>query len=219
MQVDVHRIDAKITRAHLADDRVEVRPVAIDEATRRVDRVGDRLHVTLEQPAGVGVGDHHRGHIGAETRLELLQIHAALCGRGNILHLIAREGGSRRVGAVRALGHQHDLARIAARFERGADAQDAAQLAMRARLGAHRNAVHAGQLDQPEGKFVDYFERAAHRIDRLERVNVGKAGHPRDLLVQARIVLHRARTEREEPEVDRVVLPAEPRVVAHAFGL
>ena len=34
---------------------------------------------------------------------------------------------------------------LAARFERRLDAQDAAQLAMRAGLGRHRDAVHAGE--------------------------------------------------------------------------
>ena len=66
-------------------------------------------------------------------------------GRGNILDLIAGEGGGGGIGAVRAFGHEHDLARIAARLERGADAQDAAQFAMRAGLGRHRHAMHAGQ--------------------------------------------------------------------------
>jgi hypothetical protein len=53
---------------------------------------------------------------------------------------------------------------------------------------------------------IDDLERALHRIDRLERVDVGEAGQPRHLLVEARIMLHRARTEREEAEVDPVIL-------------
>src|SRR3546814_1028244 len=77
---------------------------------------------------------------------------------------------------------------------------------MRPRLGAHRDAVHAGEADQPEGEFVDHTERALHGIDGGERVDIGKARQPRDLLVEARVVLHRARAEREQPEVDRVIL-------------
>src|SRR3546814_5758838 len=50
-------------------------------------------------------------------------------------------------------------------------------------------------------------------------MRIGKAGHPRDLLVEARVVLHRAAAEREEAEVDGVVLTAEARIVAHRFGL
>ena len=219
MQVDVHRIDPEVARADLADDRVEVRPVAIDEPARGVDRVGDRLHVALEQAAGVGVGDHHPRHVGAEARLERFEVDPAVGVRGNVLHPVAGEGGGRRIGAVRAFGHEDNLARVAPRLERGADAQDAAQLAVRARLGAHGDAVHAGEVDQPEGELVDYLERAAHGRDRLERMHVGEAGHARDFLVQPRIVLHRAAAEREEPEVDRVVLAAEAGVVADRLGL
>src|SRR3546814_11089454 len=59
---------------------------------------------------------------------------------------------------------------------------------------------------------------ALHRFLRLERMDVGKAGHPRDLFAEARIMLHRAAAEREEAEVDGVVLTAEARIVAHRFG-
>src|SRR4029450_6628789 len=42
---------------------------------------------------------------------------------------------------------------------------------------------------------------------------------PHHLLVEARVVLHRAGAERIEPHVDGVVLLAEPRVVAHHLRL
>ncbi|PAV93535.1 hypothetical protein WR25_26800 [Diploscapter pachys] len=108
---------------------------------------------------------------------------------------------------------------LATLLQRRLDAQDTAQLAMRARLGAHRDAVHAGQLDQPHRQFVDDAQRALHGIDRLQGMDVGKARHPRNAFVEARIVLHRARAEREQPQVDRVILPAEPRIMADRFRL
>ncbi len=90
---------------------------------------------------------------------------------------------------------------------------------MRARLGAHRDARHAGQGDQPVRQLIDHGERALDRILRLERMDVGKARHPGDFLVEPRIVLHRAAAEREQAKVDRVILPAEPRIMAHRLGL
>ena len=74
VQVDVHRVDAEIAGTHLADDGVEVGAVAIEERAGRVDRVGDRDHVGLEQAAGVGVGDHDRGDVGREMLLDRLEI-------------------------------------------------------------------------------------------------------------------------------------------------
>jgi hypothetical protein len=97
---------------------------------------------------------------------------------------------------MRAFGDQHHLARLAAGLVRGADAQQAAQLAVRTGLGRHRDAGMPVS-DQPVRQLVHHFERAAHGLLRGERVDIGKAGQPRHLLVEARIVLHRARTERE----------------------
>src|ERR1044071_6832677 len=66
---------------------------------------------------------------------------------------------------------------------------------------------------------VDQFERAVHRRYRLQRVDVGKPGEPRHLLVEAGVVLHRARTERVQTAVDRVVLLRQPREMAHDLWL
>jgi hypothetical protein len=119
----------------------------------------------------------------------------------------ARKGRRRRIGAMRAFGHQDDLAGSPAP-QRGLDAQHAAQLAMRPGLGRHGDAVHAGQR-QPVRQFIDHFQRALHRFCcGAERVDIGKTLHPRDLFVQARIVLHRARPERERAQVDGIVLAA-----------
>ncbi len=219
MQIDVHRIDAEVAGPDLADDRVEIGAVAINQPAGRMHRLRDRDHVRLEQAAGVGVGDHHRRDVRPEPRLQGGEVDPAGRVRGDVLDPIAGERGGRRVGAVRALGHEHDLALVAARFERGADAEQAAQLAVGAGLGAHRHAVHAGQLEQPLGKLVDHRQRALHRFLRLERMDVGETGQPRDLLVQARVVLHRARSEREQAEVDRVILPRQPGVMPHRLGL
>ena len=52
------------------------------------------------------------------------------------------------------------------------------------------------------GERFDQLERALHGRDRLQRMDVGEARQPRHLLVEARIVLHRARAERIEPGVD-----------------
>ena len=94
---------------------------------------------------------------GPSRAFKCLQIDAAVLGRRDILDPIAAEGGGRRIGAVGAFGDQHNLARIAARLERRADAQQAAKFAMGAGLRAHRDAVHAGEVDQPRGELVDHW--------------------------------------------------------------
>jgi hypothetical protein len=56
---------------------------------------------------------------------------------------------------------------VAALFQCGTDAQQAAQLAMCTSLRAHRDSMHAREVEQPEGEFVDDLERALHRLLRL----------------------------------------------------
>ena len=132
MQIDVHRIDAKVARPHPAHDRVEVRAVAINERADGVDGIGDVLQFAFEQPARVGIGDHYRGNITVfrpahtQARLERGPIDPALGCRRDRLDPVTGEGCGGRVGAVRAFGHQHHRARIAPRLERGANAQQPA---------------------------------------------------------------------------------------------
>src|SRR5439155_16433862 len=49
--------------------------------------------------------------------------------------------------------------------------------------------------------------------------DIGKTGQPRHLLVEARVVLHRARAERVETGVDRIVLLRQPGEVADDLQL
>src|SRR6266700_3183299 len=50
-------------------------------------------------------------------------------------------------------------------------------------------------------------------------MEIGKAGQPRHLLVEPRVVLHRARAERVEAAVDRVVLLRQAGEMAHDLRL
>ena len=118
MQIDVHRINAEIAGPHPADNRVEVRAVAINESARRMHGIGDPFHVRFEQAAGIGIGDHHTGHIRPQPRFQRCQIDPAFGRRGYILDPIASKGGSRRVRAMRAFRHQYHFAGIASRLKR-----------------------------------------------------------------------------------------------------
>ena len=215
----MHRIDAKIAGANLADDGVEIGPIAIDEPAGGMHCIRDGLEITLEQTAGIGICDHHGGYVGSEAGLQRRQINPARCCRRDVLDPVAGKGCGCGIGAMGAFGDQNHCARIAARLEGGADTQQPAQLAMRARLGRHRNAVHPGQCDQPLGQLIDDLQRPAHRMLRLEGVDIGKPGQPGNLLIKPRIVLHRARAKRERPQIDGIVLAAEASIMTHRFGL
>ena len=66
---------------------------------------------------------------------------------------------------------------------------------------------------------VDQLERPRHGGYRLQRMDVGEAGQTRQLFIEARVVLHRARAERVKPGIDRVVLLRQASEVAHYLRL
>ena len=82
-----------------------------------MDRVAYRLHLRLEQAAGVGVSDRRPGDIGPKPRFERLEVNPALgIGRRDVLDPVAGEGRGGGVGTVRAFGDQHDFTSVAPRF-------------------------------------------------------------------------------------------------------
>ncbi len=221
MQIDVHRVHAEIARTDLARDGVEVRAVAIEIGACLVKRRRNLGDLGLEQTAGVRVRQHHRRDVWPELRAHGLRADGPVLARLDRAHGKAEKRRRRRVRAVGRFGNEHlpPGRRLAARFDRGADRHHAAHLAMRARLGRERDRVHAGQFDQPAAQLGHKIERALHRLFRLQRMNVREAWEPRHLLVQARIMLHGARAEREDAGVDGVVFLRKAHIVADRLRL
>ena len=219
----MHRIDAKVARPHAADNGVEVCAVTIEIAARRMDQVGDFLDVRLEQAARVRIGQHDAGHVVGPFQLRPQHVHVDTAPRIrlDLVDLETALHGRCRVRAMCRGRHKHALAclALAARDQRLPDRQHARQLAMRARLRAHRHGRHVGQHFQPGRQLVDQFQRALHRRLRLHRVDVAKARQARHLLVEPRIVLHRAAAQREETEIDGIIPLRQAHVVAHHLGL
>ena len=153
MQIDMHGVDAQIARPHPAGDGVEIGAVAIEIGAGRMHRVGDLDDLAFEQAAGVGIGQHDRRHVGTELGLQRFGIDMAIGLGGHFVHREAGESGGGGIGAMRGFRHQDAGALFAPRLDGGADRQQAAQFAMRARLGRHRHGRHAGQRGEPGHQF------------------------------------------------------------------
>src|SRR5690606_7835941 len=97
--------------------------------------------------------------------------------------------------------------------------QHPAELAMRAGLRRQRDGRHAREFHEIVRERLHELDGALHRALRLEGMDVADAGKARHLLVEARVVLHRAGAERIQPAVDGVVLAREAYVMAHGLGL
>src|SRR5690606_38505333 len=65
VQVDVHGINAEVTRPRLADDCVEVGTVAVEECTRLMHRISYGDDSPLKPAAAVRVRQHDGCHVRA----------------------------------------------------------------------------------------------------------------------------------------------------------
>ncbi len=214
MQVHVHHVDAHVAGPHDAEQRVQVRAVAVDEPALRVHDLADLGDVLLEQPERVRVRDHQRGHLLVHGRGHGLGVQDAVVARRDGDDLVAVQRRARGVRAVRGVGHEHARALLAARLVVRADHHDARELALRAGGGLERHAIHAADLGQQLLERVEQGEQALHALGRAERMCRREAGQARDPLVQLGVVLHRAGAEGIEAEIDRRVPGGEACEVA-----
>ena len=77
-----------------------------------------------------------------------------------------------------------------------------------------RKGAHAGDLAKSIGDFLDDLQTSLCRSRRLQRMDIGKSRKCSDFLVDSRIVLHGAGTQRIESVVDAVSLMRQFRVVS-----
>ena len=70
VQVEVHDVDAEVAGANLADQRVHVGAVHVEQRALVVEHVGDLVDLLLEDAEGVGIGEHERGDIVIDLRYE-----------------------------------------------------------------------------------------------------------------------------------------------------
>ena len=117
---------------------------------------------------------------------------------------------------MRRIGDDHLGAFVvAARLVVGVHDQHAGEFSVRARGGLERNSREAADLFQPFLQCVHQREIALHGLDGLERMRDQETRQAAGVLVDLRVVLHRAGAERIEAAVHRVVEFAEVHVVAH----
>ena len=152
-------------------------------------------------------------------RAQVLDVDAAVGVGRDLDDLEAGHRDRRRVGAVRGVGRQHLVARLAAVLVVGARQQHAGELAVRAGGGLQRDVRQTRDLCQRALQAPHQLERALRALGVLQRVQARVAGQRGDALVQARVVLHRARAERVEAGVEVEVALGDADVVAHELGL
>ena len=202
-----------------AHDRVEVGAVVVERPPDPVDDRGDLGDVLVEEPERVGVGEHQAGDLVGGLGAQVVEVDAAALVGRHLDHLVAGHRHRRRVGAMGGVGREHLGALLAAVLVVGAGEQQSGELAVRSGGWLQRDVRQAADLGQSALEVPHQLQRALGALRVLRGVQPGVAGQRRDLLVEPRVVLHRARPERVGAGVEVEVASREPVVVADDLGL
>src|SRR3984893_5149619 len=136
---------------------------------------------------------------------QLFQVCKSVGSRRHRFNSIATDYGGSRIGPVRRVWYQHLLAWIATLGQRCANHHQAGHLTLRA---GRRLRSHSGEASY-SGKTLldskDYLERTLRKMGGGERMKTGEAFDASDLLVDTRVVFHRARAQRIKPVIDAIV--------------
>ena len=196
--VEVHHVEARGAGPEAPQDGVHVGAVHVRQRTRGMGRVEHLHDAPLEQAERGGIGDHDRCRPRAERSAERVEVHAAIVGRWDGHGPEPGHGGRRRVGAMRRVGHDHLVPLgVAARAVVRPDDEDARELAMRSRGGLERGRMHAPDLGEHRLELPHQLEGALGKRVGRERMQPRETGQPCSGLVDARVVLHGARAERD----------------------
>ena len=217
----MHDVEAHVAGARDAAHRVEVRAVVVHERACVVEDLRDLFDVLVEEPERRRVREHQRGGVLVDLRAQVVDVDVAARVGLHRRHLVARHRHGRRVRAVRRVG-DHDLApllRLAAVVEVRAHEHQARELALRAGGRLQRDRVQARHLGEDLLQPPLELERALDAVLVLQRMQAREARQADEPLVDARVVLHRARAERIEAVVDAEVARRELGEVAHELEL
>ena len=207
VEIDVHDIEAHVSRTRDAEHRVEVCAVVVHQSAAVVDELRNLRYLALEEPEGVGVGHHHRRDVVAEQRLEVSDIDEAVGGALHLDNLQSADSGGGGVGAVSGIGHDDlDALCVAAALVVGADDHQSRQLAVSPGEGVEGELSHARQGAERLLQAAIDAERTLHGGGRLQRMERGEGGQGCYLLVDDGVVFHRAAAKRVEAVVDAEVV-------------
>ncbi len=213
-------VKAHVARAHFPQNRIEVRPVVIEETARCVDDARHLLDAPFEHSECRGVGEHDARGIWPHRRFERREIDVSRGIHRDFPHDTATHGRGGRVGTVRRFRDDDFITgEIATGAVIGANHRHASEFPVRARHRAQRDGLHTRHFLQHLLQFVHAGEKALAVSLRPERMSAQELGQHGVLITGLRVVFHRARPERVEVRVDREVELRQACEVTHGLQL
>ncbi len=218
VQVEVADVAAEPSGFGQPHEGVEVRSVDIDLSTGRVHLVTYLSDGRLEYPVRGGIGDHQRRElIGVARDLggQVVQVDVPFGQRLNHNHLHPRHHRAGCVGPVCTVRNQADRALvISVGTVISADRQQPGELALGSGVGLQTHRVVSGDFAHPHAQLVDQFVIAHALVGGGKRVDRGEVRPGDALHLGGAVELHRARTQRDHPPIQREILVRERAHVA-----
>jgi len=219
VQIQVHHIHTEISRPRLADQRVHVRAVHVEQRAFVVQHIGNLVDLALENTNRRGICQHQSCCLFVDYLRQGRHIHATLRIRLQVHHLISATCRRRWIRPMRRVRDNNCLAWIALRLVIRPRHQHASKLAMRSCRRLQRDRVHACDLQQAILQELDNHHRTPRKALGLIWVGLCDALQAGDIFVYPRVVLHRATAQRIHPQIDCVVPRREPCEVPDDFDL
>ena len=206
VQIDMHDIHTEITRADFPDQSVKVRAIHVEISAGFMKKLGDFEDIFFKETACVGVGHHHTRDISAFWICRIKRFFKRFDGehacffRRHVAHLKTTGHSCCRVCTMRRVRRQDNatFGNFTFLFMCAADRHDPRKLSMRSSSWRKTDTRQSRQLSEPILEFINQTKCTLNSAFRLHGMYMSKAGMARYFLIQARVVLHRARAQREK---------------------
>src|SRR6185312_7573787 len=170
MQIQVHYIDAEISRTSDSGKSIHVRAVHIDECAALVADCRNFRDAIFEYAQRIRIGQHDRGDFFGNHAAKMVRVDLSALVRFDVLDFVARDDGGRGIRTVRGIGNQHTFARVTATFQAGANHQQARRFALSARGRLKSDRVHASDREQALLQIPQNTQAALRNLIGLHRV-------------------------------------------------
>src|SRR5271166_859666 len=152
----------------------------------------DLLDFWFEDSERVGIGDHQSRDVFADGALDLACLDIAALAGSNRRDLETRQRGTGWIGAMGGVWNQNLVPVLAMVAMKSARDEQPGELALRARRRMERDRVHTRNLGQRGLELPHQAKRALRQMIRRMRMELSESLEAGHLVVDDRIVLHRA---------------------------
>ena len=174
----MHDVEAHVSGTYLAEQRVHVRSVIVEQTAASVYERGNFLDVLLKEAQSVRVGHHDTCNLVVEQRLEILHVNQSVGLGLDFDYAESADCSAGRIGSVRAVRH-NDLGPLQVTPEKMvlAHYHESGQLAVRSCARIEGESGHSGNGGKGLLHIVIYLKGSLNRGFRLERMECCQTRH------------------------------------------